>query len=101
MPSSPSSTTVLVTGAGGFIAMHCMLQLLEQGYHVRGTLRNMSREAGLRKTLAEHVDAGQRLEFVTADLLADEGWDAAVGGCEYVLHVASPFPAAEPKNEDE
>lgn len=101
MTSNLSSTTVLVTGAGGFIAMHCILQLLEQGYRVRGTLRNLAREAGLRKSLAKDLDAAERLEFVAADLLADESWEAAVRGCEYVLHVASPFPAAEPKNEDE
>jgi dihydroflavonol-4-reductase len=101
MAANPSATTVLVTGAGGFIAMHCILQLLEQGYKVRGTVRSLSREAGLHKTMAEHVDAGDRLEFVTADLLKDDGWEAAVRGCEYVLHVASPFPPAEPKNEDE
>jgi nucleoside-diphosphate-sugar epimerase len=101
MTFNPSSITVLVTGAGGFIAMHCILQLLEQGYRVRGTLRSLSREAGLRKTFAEHVEAGDRLEFVTADLLKDDGWEAAVRGCAHVLHVASPFPPAEPKNEDE
>ena len=101
MSSNPSSTTVLVSGSGGFIAQHCIVQLLQQGYHVRGTLRNLKREAELRKTFAEHVDANDRLEFVAADLTQDTGWDAAVRECEYVLHVASPFPPVEPKNEDE
>src|SRR5258706_2668668 len=100
-PSSTTTTTVLVTGAGGFIALHCILQLLEQGYRVRGTLRSLSREAALRGTLSETIDAGERLEFVAADLLKDEGWQAAVQGCEYVLHVASPFPAQEPEREDD
>jgi dihydroflavonol-4-reductase len=48
MANNPSSTTVLVTGAGGFIAMHCIRQLLEQGYRVRGTLRSLSREVQVR-----------------------------------------------------
>jgi dihydroflavonol-4-reductase len=99
--SDKTSNIVLVSGAGGFIAMHCILQLLEQGYTVRGTLRNLSREAQLRKTLAQYVDADQRLEFVRADLLKEDDWQTAVRNCDYVLHVASPFPVEAPKNEDD
>ncbi len=101
MANNPSSTTVLVTGAGGYIAMHCIQQLLEKGYRVRGTLRSLSREAQVRQELAAHIDAGGRLELVAADLMDDKGWETAVRGCEYVLHVASPFPAQEPQNEDD
>jgi nucleoside-diphosphate-sugar epimerase len=93
------TTTVLVTGASGFIAMHCVLQLLQAGYRVRGTLRSPAREEKLRATFAQHTTAGDRLEFVTADLLSDDGWAAAVAGCRYVLHVASP--TANPKDENE
>lgn len=92
---------VLVTGASGFIAIHCILQLLEQGYRVRGTLRSMNREPELRSTLAKFVQADDRLEFVQADLLEDTGWAEAVRGCDYVLHVASPFPLLRPKNEED
>jgi nucleoside-diphosphate-sugar epimerase len=92
---------VLVTGASGFIAMHCIIQLLEQGYRVRGTLRSPNREPELRSTLAKFVQADDRLEFVTADLLQDNGWNQAVSGCEYILHVASPFPSVHPKDEME
>lgn len=99
--STNSSTTVLVTGASGYVAMHCVLQLLQQGYRVRGTLRNLKREAQIRQSLAKHIDANDQLEFVQADLLKDDGWDAAVRGCRYVLHIASPLPAQEPKDENE
>jgi len=92
---------VLVTGASGFIAIHCIIQLLEQGYRVRGTLRSMAREKELRRTLAKFVQADDRLEFVPANLLDDAGWVEAVRGCEYVLHVASPFPPARPKDEND
>ncbi len=98
---SHSETTVLVTGASGFIAMHCILQLLEQGYTVRGTLRTPSREPNLRKTFAKHTQADDRLIFVTTDLTKDEGWAEAVAGCAYVLHVASPLPRTPPKHEDD
>ena len=93
--------TVLVTGASGFIAIHCIIQLLEQGYNVRGTLRAMSREAELRKTIARFVQANERLELVQADLLHDAGWDETARGCEYALHIASPFPVHMPKDENE
>lgn len=96
-----SETTVLVTGASGFIALHCILKLLKKGYKVRGTLRKPISEANLRKTVAKHVNADDRLEFVTADLGREEGWEHALGGCTYVLHVASPFPRQPPKHEDD
>ena len=97
----PSDRPILVTGASGFIAIHCIIQLLEQGHHVRGTLRSMSREAELRQTLAKFVPTTDRLELVPADLLKDAGWEAAVRGCEHVLHVASPFPLLRPQHEDD
>ena len=92
---------VLVTGASGFIAIHCIVQLLEQGHHVRGTLRSMSHADELRSTIAKFVQADERLEFVQVDLLEDAGWAEAVRGCDYVLHVASPFPLDQPKDEND
>ena len=92
---------VLVTGASGFIAIHCIIQLLEQGYSVRGTLRSMQRESELRNTLAKFVQANDRLTFVQANLLDDAGWAEAVRGCDIVLHVASPFPTETPKDEND
>jgi nucleoside-diphosphate-sugar epimerase len=93
---------VLVTGGSGFIASHVILQLLQAGYEVRTTVRNLNREEDVRAMLrAGSVEAGNRLTFVTADLEKDGGWNVAVAGCEFVHHVASPFPAAPPKHEDE
>lgn len=96
-----TGSTVLVTGASGFIGMHCILQLLEQGYNVRGTVRNAAKSAYLPALFQKHAPQAQNLAFVEADLLQDAGWDEAVSGCDYVLHVASPFPSGEPKHEDE
>jgi nucleoside-diphosphate-sugar epimerase len=93
---------VLVTGASGFVGSHCILKLLAEGHEVRGTLRSLKREPELRKLLKTHgADAGARLSFAAADLEQDAGWPEAVAGCEYVLHVASPFPVGAPKHEDE
>jgi nucleoside-diphosphate-sugar epimerase len=93
---------VLVTGGSGFIAGHCILQLLIAGHEVRTTVRNLQREAEVRPTLkADGAEPGNRLSFAAADLMSDTGWDAAVAGCDYVLHVASPFPLGVPKDENE
>ena len=97
-----SGELVLVTGGSGFIATHCILQLLAAGHRVRATVRSLQREAEVRATLkAAGTDAGDRLAFFAADLTADAGWAEAVAGCDAVLHVASPFPLAVPRHEDE
>jgi dihydroflavonol-4-reductase len=92
--------TVLVTGVSGFIAKHCAAELLKAGYGVRGTVRSLKRGDEVKASLAKHVDVS-RLEFAQADLESDAGWDAAVAGCAHVLHVASPFPAAQPRDEQD
>ncbi len=95
-------TSVLVTGGSGFIATHCILQLLAAGHEVRTTVRRLEREAEVRATLkAGGAEPGGRLRFFAADLDRDAGWAEAAAGCDYVLHVASPFPGGEPKHEDE
>jgi nucleoside-diphosphate-sugar epimerase len=93
---------VLVTGGSGFIGAHCILQLLDAGYEVRTTVRNLQREGDVRAMLEEGgAPSAGRLTFVAADLERDAGWPEAVAGCEYVLHVASPLPPSVPKDENE
>jgi dihydroflavonol-4-reductase len=92
--------TVLVTGISGFIARHCALELLNAGYGVRGTVRSLKRSGEVRDSLSQHA-AAPRLEFAEADLESDAGWDAAIRGCGHVLHVASPFPAIQPEDEQD
>ena len=92
---------VLLTGISGFVGQHCAVQLLQNGYSVRGSVRNFSKEQEVRKGIARVIDAKDNLEFCELDLLSDDGWDRAMEGCNYVLHVASPFVIAEPKDENE
>ncbi|MCE4058674.1 aldehyde reductase [Pandoraea sputorum] len=93
---------VLVTGGTGFIAQHCIIALLRDGYRVRTTVRSLSREAEVREQLKTGgVEAGERLSFVVADLGADEGWHEAAAGCTYVLHGASPTPTGDKAGEDD
>ncbi len=101
-----SGERVLVTGGSGFVGVHCILALLREGYLVRTTVRSLDRDHGVRAMLAKggaelSDKPGEAVEFRVADLTSDAGWVDAVAGCDYVLHVASPFPGREPKDENE
>src|ERR1700730_17089288 len=94
--------SVLVTGGSGFVGAHCILRLLDAGYRVRTTVRSLRREADVRAMLKiGGADPGAALACVAANLTTDAGWPEAIAGCDFVLHVASPFPAGGPKHEDE
>ncbi|RIV18629.1 aldehyde reductase [Fibrisoma montanum] len=97
-----NNQTVLVTGGTGFVGIHTILQLLQQGYTVKTTLRTLSKTPTIIDALKEAGLADfSTLSFFEADLTSDTGWDEAVKDCDYVLHVASPFPLAEPEDENE
>lgn len=97
--------TVLLTGASGYIAKHIALQLLEAGYTVRGTVRDLSRGAevmaAVRPHLSDPTNLETRLTFVPLDLLDDDGWAAAMTGVDVLMHTASPFPMVQPKDEND
>ena len=97
-----TDSLVLVTGGSGFIAGHCILQLLDHGYRVRTTVRSLTREGSVREVLARAgMTRGDALEFVVADLTRDDGWADAVVGVDTVLHVASPVRPGKVADEDE
>jgi dihydroflavonol-4-reductase len=90
---------VLLTGCSGFIAKHVALRLLNAGHDLRGTVRRVDRGDEVRAAVAPHLAEGAgRLTFVQADLEADTGWTEAVAGVDVVVHTASPFPIAQPKD---
>src|SRR5690348_16377321 len=93
-------TAVLVTGATGFIAVHCVEELLQHGYAVRGTERDAA-TADVAHLRAIARRTGGSLEFTEASLDDDAGWAEAAHGCDYVWHLASPVPARLPRHEDE
>lgn len=90
---------VLLTGSSGFIAKHVALRLLNAGHDLRGTVRRLDRGDEVRAALAPHLTGGAgSLSFVQADLEADAGWAEAMAGVDVVVHTASPFPIAQPKD---
>jgi dihydroflavonol-4-reductase len=93
--------TALVTGGSGYLAGWCIIELLRRGYRVRTTVRNPARERDVHAAVASQVDPGHHLTIHAADLTSDDHWAHAIEGCDYVLHVASPFPAKQPKDPDE
>ncbi|MBF4515647.1 aldehyde reductase [Flavobacterium sp. ANB] len=99
---SNSNKTVLVTGGSGYLGTQCILHLLQEGYTVKTTVRSLSKKDTILQSLKSGgILSFEKLSFFQADLNNDEGWSEAVKDCDYVLHVASPFPAQQPEDENE
>ena len=95
-----AKSSVLVTGITGYIAAETTFQLLQKGYRVRGTVRSVKNEAKLAPIRALHPAAATNLEFLEADLNSEEGWEEAMAGMDYILHLASPFVLKPKKDSD-
>ena len=96
-----SRPIVVVTGIGGFISRHLAAQALQQGYDVRGTVRDPARTGDIEAAIRSAAGPDGNLSFFRADLLKDAGWDEVMQGADFLLHTASPFPPTVPKDENE
>lgn len=92
---------VLITGASGFIGAHTVLEFLNHGYEVRGTVRDLARTDALKAMLSKHTEHIDKIDFVAATLTDENCWAAAVEGCDGIIHVASPVPIEQPKDPQE
>lgn len=95
-----SPHTVFVSGATGFIASHIVAQLLAAGHHVRASVRTTKTPDGVAH-LRALPGAGTRLDLVEADLLAPRVFEGLLGGCDVVMHTASPYvlDVADPQRD--
>ena len=91
---------VLLTGISGYIAMHCAKELLKRDYHINATVRNLDKVEDIKNALSALSLDVDKIQFFQADLLSDDNWEDAMADCEYVMHVASPYPLNQPKDEN-
>ena len=91
---------VFVSGGSGFISLHLISKLIQEGYKVRTSLRSLDRKQEVIDAVEKEVSTEGMLEFCELDLLKDEGWDEAVAGCDYVQHIASPIPTTNSNDYD-
>ena len=91
---------VLLTGISGYIAMHCAKELLKRDYHINATVRNLDKVEDIKNALSALSLDVNKIQFFQADLLSDDNWADAMADCEYVMHVASPYPLNQPKDEN-
>ena len=91
---------VLVTGASGFVGKWTVIELLRDGYSVRGTVRSTAKGEAVGRTIRKVLgqEAAGRLELVEADLMQDGGWAEAMVGVDAVMHVAAQILAEEPRD---
>ncbi len=91
---------ILITGISGFIAKHIAYQLLQSGYEVCGTVRDLNKADRVKRSLGDAGADVSGLSFAAADLTKDDGWEKAADGCSGVMHVASPFPISQPRDRN-
>lgn len=99
--SSSERGLVLVTGGSGYVAGYCIAELLNDGWSVRTTIRSVANAKAVRASIGAIASNAAEFEIVEADLNSDAGWSEAAVGARYALHVASPVPVTDPKNDDE
>jgi dihydroflavonol-4-reductase len=98
-PTTPRGLAA-ASGGSGYIAGYCIAQLLNDGWSVRTTMRNLKRAEDVHTAIGKIAANANTIEFVAADLNSDAGWTDAVAGADYVLHVASPVPTVDPKSDE-
>jgi dihydroflavonol-4-reductase len=99
MSDKPS---LLITGVSGFIGLWVAKEAIEsKKYKVFGSVRDAKNEKGTKKIREALGDLGDQISFRSLNLDDQASIEKAVEGMQYILHLASPFPAESPKNEDE
>lgn len=91
MTTIAKKAPVLVTGGSGYIAGWIIKYLLEEGHTVHATVRDPAKKSSVTHLEAIAKSAPGTLKLYKADLLDQGSFDAAMQGCQLVMHTASPF----------
>jgi len=85
--------TIFVTGVNGHIGNHIVKDLLEHGYHVKGSVRDLSDDNKTKHVLKHASDLGleERLELVQGDILDADNWTEMIRGCDSLFHTATIY----------
>ena len=89
-PELPVMNTVLLTGASGFLGIHVLQRLLDEGHRVRAFVRTPA-------TLREHVALlgidpdDPRIEVVSGDMTDPDAVREAAMGSDQAIHAAATF----------
>jgi uncharacterized protein YbjT (DUF2867 family) len=87
MPAAIQMSTILVTGADGFVGRHTLPRLLEAGHRVVGLVRSEEAAARVGDRLSpEHRD---RVETRIGDVTDQERVPTILAGTDAVLHLAA------------
>ena len=92
---------IFISGGSGYLALHCIKMAIEKGYQVKTSVRNESKKVEVLNSIKKYLKKPEDLEFCFLDLLKDEGWEESMMGCDILIHIASPFPFKQPKNEQD
>ncbi|KAE8215034.1 hypothetical protein CF327_g1667 [Tilletia walkeri] len=94
-----TSAPVLVTGATGYIGANVVLELLQHGYRVRGTVRSQ-RKFDQLAALPDFAKYRDRFEAAVVPDLVTGDFSQSVEGVEVVIHTASPCALNVPEDPE-
>ncbi len=96
-PVIPQGSIILVTGVNGFIGSHVADQLIQAGYIVRGTTRNIAKTAWLKDMFDTKYGRGKFDAVVVEDMAEPRAFEEACKGpspskeLSYLTDMRSPY----------
>ena len=88
-----NGTTIFVTGVNGHIGNQIVRDLLQNGYQVKGSVRDLQDDSKTAHVLQHATEIGvpERLELVQGDILDGDEWAEMISGCDALFHTATIY----------